>query len=140
MDRDQQHLRLLSIFHYTLGGVSFFFALIPIVHFTAGIGLIALGLSPDANDAALPALFAGLFFTVMAGAWISFGLISGAFLITTGRFLATRRHYTFCLVVAGVECTVTPFGTVLGAFTLITLLRDSVRALFAGEQSASQDS
>ena len=36
----------------------------------------------------------------------------------------------FCIVVAGVECMIMPFGTVLGVFTLIMLMKDSVKALF----------
>ena len=31
---------------------------------------------------------------------------------------------------AGLECILMPFGTVLGVFTLIVLMRDSVKALF----------
>jgi hypothetical protein len=33
---------------------------------------------------------------------------------------------------AGVECIFMPFGTVLGAFTLVVLLRESVKQLFTG--------
>ena len=47
-----------------------------------------------------------------------------------GRKLAVRRSYTYCLVVAGIECLFMPFGTVLGVFTIIVLIRPSVKALF----------
>jgi len=36
----------------------------------------------------------------------------------------------FCLVMAGVECIFTPFGTVLGVLTIIVLVRPSVKELF----------
>lgn len=52
-------------------------------------------------------------------------------MILAGRALAQRRRYTFCLVIAGVACMFMPFGTVLGVFTIIVLLRDSVKELFA---------
>jgi hypothetical protein len=48
-----------------------------------------------------------------------------------GRFLARRRHHTFCMVIAAVACTFMPLGTVLGVFSLIVLSRESVRESFA---------
>jgi hypothetical protein len=38
-------------------------------------------------------------------------------------------------VVAGIECIVMPFGTVLGVFTLVVLSRESVKTLFAAERA-----
>jgi hypothetical protein len=51
-------------------------------------------------------------------------------ILTAGRFLARRKHHLFCLVVAGVECLFFPFGTVLGVFTIIVLMRPSVQQAF----------
>jgi hypothetical protein len=36
----------------------------------------------------------------------------------------------FCLVMGGVECLFMPFGTVLGVFTIIVLMREPVKQLF----------
>ena len=36
----------------------------------------------------------------------------------------------FCLVMGAVECVFMPFGTVLGIFTIIVLMRESVKPLF----------
>ena len=47
-----------------------------------------------------------------------------------GRFISQRRSYTFCLVMAAVQCTFIPFGTVLGVFTIVALQKPSVRQLF----------
>ena len=44
--------------------------------------------------------------------------------------LQQRRRPTLCLVVAGLECMMFPFGSVLGVFTIIILLRPCVRQLF----------
>ena len=51
-------------------------------------------------------------------------------LFLTGRNIDRRRHHTFCLVVACVECLFLPLGTVLGIFTIAVLLRPSVKGLF----------
>ena len=35
-----------------------------------------------------------------------------------------------CMIVAGLSCMMMPFGTVLGVFTLLVLLKPQVKALF----------
>ena len=52
--------------------------------------------------------------------------------ILAGRFLARRTHYMYCLIVAGIECLFTPFGTVLGVFTIVVLVQPAVKAIFQG--------
>ena len=45
--------------------------------------------------------------------------------------LARRRRYLYCLILAGVmAATCMPFGTVLGVFTIIVLMRPSVKQAF----------
>ena len=53
-------------------------------------------------------------------------------LALAGRYLLQRTHYTFCLVVAAIACLLMPFGTALGIFTIIVLMRPSVREMFEG--------
>jgi len=38
------------------------------------------------------------------------------------------------MVIAGIECLFMPFGTVLGVFTLVVLVRPSVKELFLRNQ------
>ena len=61
---------------------------------------------------------------------MTFSLTLAALIFATGRCIARRRRYMFCLVMAGVECTFMPMGTVLGIFTIIVLIRESVKQLF----------
>jgi hypothetical protein len=44
--------------------------------------------------------------------------------------LSQRRSRTLCLVVAGLSCFGVPFGTALGVFTFLVLLRPSVARMF----------
>jgi hypothetical protein len=62
-------------------------------------------------------------------AWFGASLVLN---ILAGKYLGARKHRTFCFVVAATNCLYTPLGTVLGIFTIIVLLRDSVRATFQG--------
>lgn len=132
MTRDDQQLQLLSIFHYIVAGLVGLFSLFPVFHLVIGLAMATGALvEPDAapGERMFQAMF-GWFFVLVALAIILVGLGLATCLALAGRFLARRQRYTFCLVVAGVGCTFFPFGTVLGVFTLLVLLRDSVRAGF----------
>ena len=72
----------------------------------------------------------GFIFVIFAAMFITLGWIMAALLLTTGRFLARRKHHQFCLVMAGIECLFMPFGTFLGVFTILVLVRESVKPLF----------
>jgi hypothetical protein len=79
-------------------------------------------------------MFTGIAGIMIVAMW-SFAIV----LLCAGRCLQERRRHTFCLVVAGLECMMMPFGTVLGVFTIIVLLRPAVRQLF-GEGDGSDAS
>ena len=55
---------------------------------------------------------------------------SGVLNLISGLGLRARKGRTFLLVVAGINCLHIPAGTVLGVFTMVVLLRDSVRELY----------
>lgn len=135
--QDEQYLRILSIFHYVVGGITALFACFPIFHLTIGIGMLTGGFGPMPPDEAFPFRLFGLLFVLIPAAIILLGWALAGAMVATGYFLSTRKKYTFCLVVAGIECIFIPFGTVLGVFTIIVLVRPTVKPLFeAGSQPA----
>jgi uncharacterized membrane protein YuzA (DUF378 family) len=132
MTRDEQQLQLLSIFHYIVAGLIGLFSLFPVIHLMVGLAMASGALvepGAEPGERMFQAMF-GWFFFLVALAIILVGLCLATCLALAGRFLARRERYTFCLVAAGVACTFFPFGTVLGVFSLLVLLRDSVRASF----------
>lgn len=129
MSQDAEQLRLLSIFHYVVGGLAALFSLFPLIHLSIGLMLI-LHPGKMSRGGEFPEAMVGWLFVIMGGLIILFGETLAILIITAGRFLGQRSHYKFCQVIAGIECIFTPFGTVLGVFTLIVLLRDSVKPLF----------
>ncbi len=129
MTQDEDHLRLLSIFHYVVGGFLGLFALFPIFHLIFGL-LVILAPEQFEGQGAPPPAFFGWIFVIVAVTVITAGWIFAVCVMTAGRFLARRQHYLFCLVMAGVECLFMPFGTVLGVFTIIVLVREPVKQLF----------
>ena len=62
---------------------------------------------------------------LVLGGWTLAG-----FVLATGRKLKRRRSHTFCLAVAVVECLLMPLGTILGVFTIITLMKEPVKEIF----------
>lgn len=134
MTSDEEHLRLLSIFHYVVGGLTALFALLPVIHLVLGIFiLLNPGEFQESGDFAAP--FVGWLFVILASAFITLGLLIAALQFAAGRCLATSRHYLFCLVVAGFECLMMPFGTILGVFTIVVLSRESVKQMFHSSSS-----
>jgi hypothetical protein len=131
MRQDEEYLRLLSMFHYVVGGLAALFALFPLVHLVIGLVFILAPEVFESEKGEAPPAFLGWLFVIFPSFFIVAGWIFAGFVIITGRFLARRRHRLFCLVMGGIECIFMPFGTVLGVFTIIVLMRESTRELFA---------
>jgi hypothetical protein len=127
---DNEHLKLLSIFHYVLGGLMALFACFPIIHVAMGLFFI---LAPEkfGPGSQQPPAFMGWFFVIMGGFFILVGWTLAILILLAGRFIARRTRYTYCFVVACVECIFMPVGTVLGVFSILVLNRPTVKALFS---------
>lgn len=136
MNQDEEHLRLLSIFHYVCAGMAALCGCFPIFHLIIGLILMLKPASFGPAKDQPPAWF-GLIFVVLASIIILFGWTFAVLLAIAGRSLSQRKRYTFCVVMAGIACFYMPFGTVLGIFTIIVLLRPSVRALFTASAPSS---
>jgi hypothetical protein len=132
VSQDGEHLRLLSIFHHVVGGLLALFACIPLIH--VAIGAMFL-LHPDAFNKGqpqpFPAQIFGLMFVMIGGVFVLGGWLVAALIFTAGRFLGQHKHHTFCVVIAALSCVFFPFGTALGVFSLLVLLRPSVKEMFA---------
>ena len=127
--QDAEHLKLLSIFHYIVAAMMALIACLPILHLVFGLAMVS-GRLDGSKDGGLPGLF-GWFFVVGAAGAILFGWTLAVCTVVAGRSLAQRKRYLFCLVLAGVMAmTCMPFGTVLGVFTIIVLMRPSVKQAF----------
>ena len=127
MHSEDYNLRLLSIFHYVVAGLAALFSLFPIFHVVIGL-MMAFGRLDDGSNA--PAALFGWMFALFGMALILGGFAFAACYAYAGRCLARRKHYMYCLVMAGVGCMFMPFGTVLGVFTIVELQKEPVRRQF----------
>jgi len=128
---DHEHLRLLRIGYFVLGGTAAFTGLFGLLY--AGMGLFVSSAFRSASTTSRqgPPEFILWMFAVI-GAFIALsagGYAALAFL--TARNLQRRQSRTLCLVTAGFSCVYIPFGTVLGIFTFSVLGRPTVISLFA---------
>ncbi len=130
MNRDIEHLRLLSIFHYIGAGLAGLYACFPVIYVVIGLVMVFApgNMAPPGGP---PPEFLGWFLVAIGFCASAVGLTAALLLGITGRFLSQHRGHTFCTVVAAIECLSMPFGTILGVFTLVVLMRDTVRVLFA---------
>src|SRR5580658_9252753 len=108
---DNEHLRLLALFHYIVAGIAALFACFPIIHLVLGLVLI---LAPQklASANQQPPALVGWILVAMASCFILAGWTVAILILLAGRRLAHRKKYTFCFVMAAVECLFCPFGTV----------------------------
>ena len=84
----------------------------------------------SAPNELFPARLFGLMFTIIPAIIMLCGFTVSTLILIAGKRLAAYRSHTFCMVVAGIECLFMPFGTVLGVFTILTLIKPEARQLF----------
>ena len=133
VNQDTEHLRILSICHYVLAGLCVFPLLYGLFYLLMGIFFgVAIANSPQPDNGPPAVLFGGIF--VFVGLVISLvALTFGILLYKAGRNLSSHQNHTFCFVIACIACAFMPFGTILGIFTIVVLMRESVKGLFGGQ-------
>jgi hypothetical protein len=133
---DTDHLRLLAIFHFIIAGLSLLGLGFLFAHYAfMGFFLNNPEMWKHAKEGPPPPEVFGIlkWFYAFFGAMI-IGSGIGNFL--SGWFISKRKHRVFSLIVAGLDCMQFPFGTALGVFTFVVLLRDSVRRIYTANTNA----
>jgi hypothetical protein len=124
---DLEHLRLLRIGYFVNAGLLAIVFLFPIVHLMIGV-LILAGVMDEGQNP--PPRFVGLFFIVIALVIMAGAAAMGICNLLVARSLRDHTRYTFCVVVAALNLMFSPLGLIIGIFSLIVLMRDSVKQLF----------
>jgi len=118
----ENHLKILGIFYYIMGGLLCLLALIPCIQIFLGIFIVS-------NQNTAPALIGIIYLAIGLAAFLLILSIAIA-TIYTGRCLRQRKYYIFCIVMAGLCCCWFPLGTVLGVFSVIVLSKPEVKPEF----------
>jgi hypothetical protein len=127
--RDRDHLNLLSIFHFVVSGLSLLGTGFLCLHYLIMSTVFS---NPEMwkNQKTAPPFNPEQFMNMFVWFYLFMGVLLVAACVLnllSGLFLRQRKHRIFSLVVAGLDCFQIPFGTVLGVFTFVVLLRDSVQ-------------
>lgn len=131
MNQDSEQLRLLSVFHYVVGGLAVLFSFFPLLYTAMGSFFIfAARHATSKPGQEPPPEFIGWILIGIGSFLFLIGLAMSICIVLVGRSLAKRQRYNFAFVIACIECIFFPFGTILGAFTIIVLSRESTKQLF----------
>ena len=132
---NDEHLRLLSIFHYVNAGLaavftSFFFLYV-------GMGAVMV-LNPGAfsSSGSAPAGNPGFIFLIIGAIALLFGYGYSVLNLLAGNFLKHRVRRKFCLAVGGINCLHVPIGLILGILTINVLSKERVQAKFIKPHAA----
>jgi hypothetical protein len=123
---DLEQLRILSILHYVMAGITVLFSFFGLAYVAMGIFITSGGFEGHRSEDRMVGWFIMAFGTVAFLAALA--LATAMFM--AARSISRRTRHTFCVVVAALSCLFFPFGTALGVFSLIVLTRSSVKALF----------
>ena len=126
MNKDLNHLKILGIIHAIWGVLAILFGLV------FGLLFVAVGANPNVeisgnlspSDAHQLFLWIGIVVIVLTS-------IYGILMMIAGGMLRKQRGYGFCFFISILDLFGFP-SIVLGIFTLIVLIRPTVKQLFKG--------
>ncbi len=136
VDRDIEHLRILSIFQYAAAGITGLVGLFPLIHVFIGTMFLLMPESMRGSGKDAPPREIGFVFLGLGGAFILAAWSIAAAHFFTARFLKQRRHFWFCVFASAITCVACMFSSgIVGIGSLVILLRPGVRELFVQEQA-----
>ncbi len=127
---DAEHIRLLAIFHFVAAGLAFMgvgFSTLYFVLFQVMLSNPEMWAESQQGPPPAQIMMFFRWFIVIFVVWFLVGAVGN---LLSGLFLRARRHRTFSMVIAAINCLHIPIGTALGVFTFIVLGRESVRKLY----------
>lgn len=127
---DTEHLRLLAMFHFVAAALSLVGVLLSLLYFVMFQAIFANPAVWAQSQQAPPPAELMTFFRTFLALFVGWFLVSCIGNLLSGLFMRARRHRTFSMVIAAINCLHIPIGTMLGIFTFIVLGRESVRTLY----------
>lgn len=129
IDRDQEHLRLLTMCYYILAGSTALFSLFALLY--VGVGaIVSSGIIPQNQTQNGDPRAIGYILTAIGAAVFLLGMGMAALYYLVARGLRNQRWRILCYVMAGLSCMYIPFGTAIGVCTILVLNRPNVKNLF----------
>jgi len=133
---DEDHLNLLSVFHFVGAAFAFLGILFLFGHYYLMSHFVLRHINSTQNPNGV-VLFTNIF-TIFKWVYLALGIwfaFSGILNLMSGLWLRVRKNRTFSIVIAVIDFLHVPLGTILGAFTLSVLARSSVKELYETNQT-----
>lgn len=124
--KNAEHLNILRICHYVVGGMSILFSFFFLFHIIFGFFFVK-------ESAGILMAAIGLFMMFMG--WVYGGLV-----IWSGKSIAQRKNRSMIIAVSALNCFNCPLGLLLGVFTFIVMGRNSVKEEFEGHRLSAERS
>jgi hypothetical protein len=118
---NEDYLKILSICHYILGIVMLCFSSFSLLYIFVGAMMMKQAKSDEER-------MIGIIFIIISACVALVSYTIDILMIAAGYYLSRRKKHKFCLIVSCMELIIVPFGTVLGVFTLIVLLKPEIKA------------
>jgi hypothetical protein len=136
--RDNEHIKLLTIFHYVMSGLYTLGACLSSLYVLMAFFFMRIPMTPPPGSGRTGPTPQDLkMLEMMSWMWGIMGGIGGLISISmaiasfmSGKYLSSRTRPTFIFIVACIQCIAFPMGTALGIFTILVLQRPSVRNSF----------
>jgi hypothetical protein len=127
---DREQLKLLAVFYYVWAGLSSLFGCCMSLYIVMGVAMATNPQMMEDGQGTPPPPGIGWFIASIGACGLLVILGLAGLYVYVGYCLRRLRHRTFCIVMAAITCLSFPFGTILGVFSLVVLLRTSTAALF----------
>ena len=136
MNQDREHLRLLAIFHYVITGVAALFTFSPLLYSGRRHLHICRATRHTKTRRRVAARISRLDFYRDRLAIVFAGDCDRDLHFDRRSLIGEASSLLVCIRDCMRRMPLIRFGTILGVFTIIVLLRESVKALFAATQTS----
>jgi hypothetical protein len=130
--KEKEWLKVLSICHFALAGFLALVGVLSVIYLMLGIFMLTAVPPPPRPGGPPPPSFTVLGWIMIVVGIFMFVMLYGQATMAalTGYYIRKRKRWMFCLAGSGIQCLNAPFGIALCVFTVLVLMRYSVRADF----------
>src|SRR5947209_10286963 len=109
MNQDNEHLRLLAIFHYVVAGFAALVSFFPLLYSIVGGFLLYAAHHPGPGNQEPPPAFLGRIFILLGAFFFLVGITMAICILIAGECLSPRKAFSSLLVVAFIARLLLPF-------------------------------
>lgn len=131
MEENTRYLNILAIFHFIVASILGLLSCLPLINLFIGIPMLRdVPYALKQGEFFSQTILAPLTFILLPIGMTVIGWMFAVAIALNGYYIKTRQWLIYCMVMSGIETIFTPFGTVLGVFTIIHLTKPNTKILF----------